>query len=237
MVGSPLTMILLVAFNSSLFVFNSSVKDYFRQIFRPDFYHHAGVAPFGAAVAGTHAVYYNLMRTACGRNNKSSRTHTKTIDTTSFYLCHKAIFSGRQILSTSVFIMILYLVNQHGRVFQTYSYCNSFGFHLYTIVIQPPIHIPCGMSGSQNNRSFESLSGICFYTCDFVFSIIRESIRVSKCTSPPHSMMVFRIFSITRGNLSVPMWGWASARMEVLAPCWQNTFRILFTFPRFLLRV
>ena len=65
--------------------------------------------------------------------------------------------------------MILYLVNQHGRVFQTYSYCNSFGFHLYTIVIQPPIHIPCGMSGSQNNRSFESLSGICFYTCDFVF--------------------------------------------------------------------
>ena len=25
------------------------------------------------------------------------------------------------------------------------------------------------MSGSQNNRSFESLSGICFYTCDFVF--------------------------------------------------------------------
>ena len=69
------------------------------------------------------------------------------------------------------------------------------------------------------------------------FSIIRESIRVSKCTSPPHSMMVFRIFSITRGNLSVPMWGWASARMEVLAPCWQNTFRILFTFPRFLLRV
>ena len=35
---------------------------------------------------------------------------------------------------------------------QTYSYCNSFGFHLYTIVIQPPIHIPCGMSGSQNNK-------------------------------------------------------------------------------------
>ena len=104
MVGSPLTMILLVAFNSSLFVFNSSVKKIiFRQIFRPDFYHHAGVAPFGAAVAGTHAVYYNLMRTACGRNNKSSRTHTKTIDTTSFYLCHKAIFSGRQILSTSGF--------------------------------------------------------------------------------------------------------------------------------------
>lgn len=117
------------------------------------------------------------------------------------------------------FIMILYLVNQHGRVFQTYSYRNTFGFHFYTIIIQPLIYIPCGVSGSQNNRSFESLSGICLYTCDFVFSMIRESIRVSKCTSPPHSMMVFRMFSITRGSLSVPMCGWASTKMEVLAPC------------------
>ena len=65
--------------------------------------------------------------------------------------------------------MILYLVNQHGRVFQTYSYRNTFGFHFYTIIIQPLIYIPCGVSGSQNNRSFESLSGICLYTCDFVF--------------------------------------------------------------------
>lgn len=118
--------------------------------------------------------------------------------------------------------MILYLVNQHGRVFQTYSYRNTFGFHFYTIIIQPLIYIPCGVSGSQNNRSFESLSGICLYTCDFVFSMIRESIRVSKCTSPPHSMMVFRMFSITRGSLSVPMCGWASTKWRY----WHHVDRI-----------
>ena len=65
--------------------------------------------------------------------------------------------------------MILYLVNQHGRVFQTDSYRNSFGFYLYAVIIQPLIYIPCGMPGSQNDRPFESLSGICLYTCDFVF--------------------------------------------------------------------
>ena len=69
------------------------------------------------------------------------------------------------------------------------------------------------------------------------FSIIRASIRVSKCTSPPQPIMVFRMFSMTRGSLSVPIWGWASTSMEDEAPCWQNTFRILSTFPRFLLRV
>ena len=90
--------------------------------------------------------------------------------------------------------MILYLVNQHGRVFQTYSYRNTFGFHFYTIIIQPLIYIPCGVSGSQNNRSFESLPVFVSIPVILFFSIIRESIRVSKCTSPPHSMMVFRIF-------------------------------------------
>ena len=69
------------------------------------------------------------------------------------------------------------------------------------------------------------------------FSIIRASIRVRKWTSPPQSIMVFRMFSITRGNLSVPICGWASARMASDAPCWQNTFKILSTLPRFLLRV
>ena len=39
------------------------------------------------------------------------------------------------------------------------------------------------------------------------FSIIRASIRVSKCTSPPQPIMVFRMFSMTRGSLSVPIWG------------------------------
>ena len=69
------------------------------------------------------------------------------------------------------------------------------------------------------------------------FSIISASIRVWKCTSPPHSMMVFRIFSMTRGNLSVPICGCASTNIAVEAPCWQNTFNILSIFPLFLLRV
>ena len=70
-----------------------------------------------------------------------------------------------------------------------------------------------------------------------LFSIINASILVRKCTSPPHSRIVFRIFSMTRGNLSVPICGCASASIAVEAPCWQNTLNILSTFPLFLLRV
>ena len=61
--------------------------------------------------------------------------------------------------------------------------------------------------------------------------------NVPKWTSPPQSKIVWRIFSIIKGNLSLPMWGCASIRIFSDAPCWCKIPKILSTDPRFLLRV
>ena len=47
----------------------------------------------------------------------------------------------------------------------------------------------------------------------------QRTIFVWKCTSPPQRIMVLRIFSMTRGSLSVPICGWASESIDVEAPC------------------
>ncbi len=69
------------------------------------------------------------------------------------------------------------------------------------------------------------------------FSIISSVTRELKCTSPPQSIMVFRMAFITAGSRSVPICGCASTRMSSDAPCWASMLSILSTDPRFLLLV
>ena len=47
----------------------------------------------------------------------------------------------------------------------------------------------------------------------------RSVMQVWKWTSPPQRSIVSRMFSMTRGSRSVPICGWASARIAVEAPC------------------
>ena len=119
-----------------------------QKVFRTCFYHHTRVAPFGASVARTHTVDYQLVRTAGCRYDKSTGTHAEAVHSSSVYLLYETVFGGRKVFSSSVFIVILYLVNQHGRVFQSHTDGNSFGFQLHPMGIQPAIYISGRMSGS-----------------------------------------------------------------------------------------
>lgn len=64
--------------------------------------------------------------------------------------------------------MILYLVNQHGRMFQSHADGNPFGFQLYTVGIQPAVHVSGRMSRSQDNGTEKGLSGLGFNSLHFL---------------------------------------------------------------------
>ena len=63
--------------------------------------------------------------------------------------------------------MILYLVDQHLRMFQTDADSNAFGFDRDLPVMEVAIHIPGGMTGCQDDRSQKVLARIRFDTNDF----------------------------------------------------------------------
>ena len=119
-----------------------------QKVFRTCFYHHTRVAPFGSAVARAHTVDYQLVRTAGCRYDKSTGAHAETVHSSSVYLLYETVFGGRKVFSSSVFIVILYLVNQHGRVLQSHTDGNSLGLQLHPMGIQPAIYISGRMSGS-----------------------------------------------------------------------------------------
>ena len=118
---------------------------------------------------------------------------------------------------SAVPVVVLYLVYQSCRMFQTHSDGYSFGFDSHIVGGQPAIYISCRMTCCQDDRTEECFARIRLYS--FHFSLFDD-----QCIHPC-------------GSLSVPICGWASTRMAVEAPCWQNTLSILSTFPRFLLRV
>ena len=122
-------------------------------ILRFHLHHHATVAPCCAAVAGTHAVHHNLLFVGGGRNNKTARTHAETIDATALRLGHKRIFGCRKIAATTIFVVILNLVDKLAGVLQTHAHGYAFGFDFDVGIVQIAVDIACAVARSQNHRS------------------------------------------------------------------------------------
>ena len=119
----------------------------------PHLNHHARVRPLTTAIAGTHAVDDNLFLVGSSRNNKAARTHAETIHATPVNLGNKAVFCCRKVFSTSLLRVILYLVYQHGRMFQTHANGYAFGLDFHLGICQITVHVASGMSRSQDNWS------------------------------------------------------------------------------------
>ena len=136
-------------------------------VFRAYLHHHAGIRPAGTTIGRRHSIDYHLAGTTCRRDDETAWTHTKRIDSPSAGLRHKTIFGCRQIVSSTLLTMILYLVDQHLRMFQTDADSNAFGFDRDLPVMEVAIHIPGGMTGCQDDRSQKVLARIRFDTYDF----------------------------------------------------------------------
>ena len=126
------------------------------KVFCMQFHHHSTIAPRGISLRGGHAIYHNLFRSTCRRNDNTSRTHAKTIDSASFHLSNEGIFGSRKIFPFAIFVVVLDLVYQFGRMLQTHTHCQIFCFDFYVIGMEPTIHIACRMAcGKNDGRSMD----------------------------------------------------------------------------------
>ena len=130
-----------------------------RDILSAHFNDHTTVRPLTASIARAHAVDNNLFFISSGRNDEPTRTHAERIDSAPVNLGDKRIFRRRQILSASLLIMILYLVNQLRGMFQTYTYRNTLGLDFNLGIRQIPIDIAGRVSCSQNHRTTKLFIG------------------------------------------------------------------------------
>ena len=67
----------------------------------------------------------------------------EAINTTSFYLGDKTVFGCGEEFSTSVLVVILYLVDQFCRVLKAYAHSNSFGLDVNTRIVEVSVNIAC----------------------------------------------------------------------------------------------
>ena len=122
-------------------------------IFRMCLYHHTGITPGSTTVARTHTIHHQLLRTCSSRNHKTARAHTEAVHTPSIYLSYKTILGCRKILSSAIPVVILYLVDELGRMLQSNTYGNTLGFYFNLRRSQIAIDIPGTMTCSKNHRS------------------------------------------------------------------------------------
>ena len=109
---------------------NTMVDDKLGHILRMRLYHHTRIAPGSATIARTHSVYHQLLRTRCRWNHETARTHAETIHTTPIYLGNKAVLGSRKIFAPAVPVVILYLVDELGRMLQSHAHGDSLGLYL-----------------------------------------------------------------------------------------------------------
>ena len=122
-------------------------------IFRMCLYHHTGITPGSTTVARTHTIHHQLLRTCSSRNHKTTRAHTEAIHTPSIYLSYKTILGCRKILSSAIPVVVLYLVDELGRMLQSNTDGNTLGFYFYLRRSQIAIDIPGTMTSCENHRS------------------------------------------------------------------------------------
>ena len=103
------------------------------EVLRTCFDHHARIAPGGIARRGAHAVHHNLLRSAGCGHNYAARAHAETVHAATAALCHIAILSCGQILATAIGVVILYLVDECGGVFQAHTHGNAFLLECHTL--------------------------------------------------------------------------------------------------------
>ena len=69
------------------------------------------------------------------------------------YLSNEAIFGSRQIFSSTTLIVILNLVDELGRMFQTHTYGDAFCLDIYLCRSEIAVYIAGTMTCCQDNRS------------------------------------------------------------------------------------
>ena len=84
----------------------------------------------------THAVDYDLLRSACGRHNDTSGTHAKAIDAASFDLSYEIVLGSRQVASASLAAVILYAVDECGGMLEPYANSYAFCFEMYALRVE-----------------------------------------------------------------------------------------------------
>ena len=81
-------------------------------IFRADFNNHTRITPLASTVAWAHSVYNYLLLTSCSRDYEATRAHTERVHSPTLDLSNEGIFGSRKILSTTLLVMILNLVDE-----------------------------------------------------------------------------------------------------------------------------
>src|SRR5574344_1679723 len=120
-----------------------------------NFNNHTTVTPCCSTITWAHAIYHNLFLICSSRYDETTRRHTETIYTTFINLCYKRVFCSRKIFSPTVFIMILYLINQFALMFKTISYSNPLCLYLNFRIIKIAIYVTGTMTSGKDYRTME----------------------------------------------------------------------------------
>ena len=112
------------------------------------FHHHSAIGPLTASVARTHSVDHYLAL-ACGcRDDETSGTHAEGIDASLIDLGDEGIFGCGKILAPAVFVVILYAVDEFGRMLKSHAYrqtlCLDIHSTLGKITIDITRTVTCG---------------------------------------------------------------------------------------------
>ena len=115
-----------------------------------------------------HAVHHDLLGATGGRNYSTSGAHTEAIYAAPVDLGDKAILGSRKILSATVLIVVLYLVDEFRGMLQTHAHSNALGFDVNTRGIEVTIYVTCRVARGEDDGAAESAPGVGFDTYHLV---------------------------------------------------------------------
>src|SRR3712207_1150687 len=124
-----------------------------------DFYNHAAITPRRTTITRAHTVHNQLFIARSGRNDKTTGAHTKAINATTIHLSHERIFGSGQIFTSTLPIVILYLVDKLRGMFQPDAYGYAFSLDGNMRIGHVTINIAGTMTGRKNNRSSVNFLG------------------------------------------------------------------------------
>ena len=126
---------------------------YIFDILGTQLHYHSTIGPLAASIARTHSVD-NYLALACGcRDNKTSGTHAEGIYASLIDLGDKGIFGCGKILAPAVLVVILYAVDEFGRMLKSHAYRQTLCLDIYSTLGKITIDITGTMTCGKDDRT------------------------------------------------------------------------------------
>ena len=112
-------------------------------IFRTYLDYHSRISPSRTSRRSRHSIYHYLLRTCRRWHYNATRTHTEAIYSSPICLSDKAVFGCRQILASTLSVMILNLVDELLWMLKSRTNSYTFCFNLDIFSKKHTIDIAC----------------------------------------------------------------------------------------------